>query len=267
MAVGVSPMAAASSSVAAGSSATAAGASPMTVGAFRMAPSLVQVLGGDVARVGTENRAKLGAVRLALAGFARDGSVLQIVGASVPSGVPEQPIGWDEIAAGARHRARSAFELGGAALAFGIEDGLVRLASDPTVASAAPAIAAGPLQGIFNVGCAWVTDGARESYGFSSAFAYPPGCVEAAYVQQKPIGDLFDDLWRQNRDAESGRASDLAAAAAAPPDSQGPAEPEPSGRRGGNIGMLTQGRLDRTAYGAQAVTCALMAFLHTDLYD
>ena len=41
----------------------------------------------------------------------------------------------------------------------------------------------------------------------------------------------------------------------------------PSGRSGGNIGRLTGGRLDRSAYGAQAVVCALIRFLHTDLYD
>jgi non-canonical (house-cleaning) NTP pyrophosphatase len=41
----------------------------------------------------------------------------------------------------------------------------------------------------------------------------------------------------------------------------------PSGRSGGNIGQLTQGRLDRAAYGAQAILCALVPFLHVDLYD
>lgn len=231
----------------------------MADGAFRMAPSLARVLGGELACVGTENRAKLGAVRSALASFARDASVLEIVGAAVPSAVPEQPIGWNQIAEGARNRARSAFELGGAALGFGIEDGLVRLPLD--LADSADSLdssmgSAGPHAGVFNVGCAWVTDGERESHGFSSAFAYPPGCLERAYAEQQPIGDLFDDLWRQNRSAESAASAHHT-----------PAEPEASGRGGGNIGMLTQGRLDRTAYGAQAVTCALMAFLHTDLYD
>ena len=43
--------------------------------------------------------------------------------------------------------------------------------------------------------------------------------------------------------------------------------PAPSGRQGGNIGQLTLGRLDRSAYGAQAILCALVPFLHVDLYD
>jgi non-canonical (house-cleaning) NTP pyrophosphatase len=127
------------------------------------------------------------------------------------------------------------------------------------------------MQGIFNVGCAWVTDGQRESHGFSSAFAYPPGCLEAAYVEQEPIGDLFDDLWRRNRDGEPAFAAKAVGEAGrtgrGEPGHPPPADVEPSGRRGGNIGMLTQGRLDRSAYGEQAVICALVAFLHTDLYD
>ena len=255
------------------------GATPRTASDFRMAEALEQVLAGGVARVGTQNRAKLEAVRSALGGFAQDETILQIVGASVPSGVPEQPIGWDEIASGARHRAHAAFELGGAALAFGIEDGLVRLSSNGPISgtsSVSPSPADSlPASEIFNVGCAWVTDGAREGHGFSSAFAYPPGCLDTAYAEQQPIGDLFDDLWRKNRDGgpvsvgASSRSESHAAAGphGAPPEVQEPAETEASGRRGGNIGMLTQGRLDRTAYGAQAVICALMTFLHTDLYD
>jgi hypothetical protein len=31
--------------------------------------------------------------------------------------------------------------------------------------------------------------------------------------------------------------------------------------------MLTGGHLERAAYGAQAVVCGLVRFLHTDLYD
>lgn len=234
-----------------------------------MAPALARVLGGEVARVGTQNQAKLGAVRSALAGFAPDATTLRIEGASVSSGVPEQPIGWDQIAMGARHRAHAAFELGGASLAFGIEDGLVRLSSnEPSSAtvSASPArVAQASLPGIFNVGCAWVTDGERDGHGFSSAFAYPQECLTRAYSEQEPIGDLFDDLWRKNRDAQSATSVGVGVGAGA--EVRGPAETEASGRRGGNIGMLTQGRLDRSSYGAQAVICALMTFLHTDLYD
>lgn len=197
-----------------------------------MAPSLVRSLAGSLVRVGTLNPAKLAAVRDALGAFASDPGLLSVQGVDVPSGVPDQPVGWDEIIAGARNRARAAFSVGGAELAFGIEDGLVEL----------------PV-GLFNVGCAWGTDGSREGSGFSAAFAYPPGCRESAFRERKPIGDLFDTLWEAHRGATG---ADPAA---------------PSGRQGGNIGQLTQGRLVRSAYGGQAILCALVPFLHVDLYD
>lgn len=222
---------------------------------LRLAPSLERALSGDVVRVGTENRAKLGAVREALARFANASITLSIVPVRVASDVPEQPIGWSEVVAGARNRARAAFATGECALAVGIEDGLVRLSE------------AAPQQDwrdYYNVGCAWVTDGVREGHGFSSGFAYPPGSLETAIRDQAPIGDLFDALWRNHRPAPP------PGPAPAPTPSEAveaPARAIPSGRNGGNIGLLTGGRLERVDYGSQAVVCALVRFLHTDLYD
>ena len=191
------------------------------------------------------DRAKLGAVQDALRPFVRDGVEPLLVPVDVASGVAEQPIGWDEIVCGARNRARAAFESGDCVLGVGIEDGLVRLTDEPEAESRRPGADA-----FYNVGCAWLTDGEREGHGFSSAFAYPPGCLESAIRDQAPIGDLFDELWQTHRGG-----------------SLGPAKTAASGRQGGNIGMLTQGRLERRVYGAQAVICALVRFLHTDLYD
>jgi len=197
--------------------------------AFRPAPSLSRALAGEAIRVGTQNPAKLAAVEGALRPFAQNGTKLMLVPVGVESGVSEQPIGWDEIVSGARNRARAAFESGDCVLAVGIEDGLVRLTD----------------------GCeTGLTDGDREGHGFSSGFAYPPGCLGPAVRDQAPIGDLFDQLWRAHRTGSSQ-----------------PAKSAASGRQGGNIGRLTEGRLNRSAYGAQAVICALVRFLHTDLYD
>jgi inosine/xanthosine triphosphatase len=214
-----------------------------------MAPSLVRSLAGGVVRVGTLNPAKLAAVRGALGAHAADPDILSIQGVDVPSGVPDQPVGWEEIIAGARNRARAALAAGGAELGIGIEDGLVELPVGGTgaagVGSTGSAVEGGP--GIFNVGCAWVTDGRREGSGFSAGFAYPSGCREPAFHERRPIGDLFDALWQAKR----GTAEPAAA----------------SGRLGGNIGQLTQGRLERSAYGGQAILCALVPFLHVDLYD
>jgi len=205
-------------------------------------------------RVGTENPAKLSAVRSALASLCSDDpSILALSGFAAASGVPEQPVGWDEIVAGARNRARAAFAAGPCCLAFGVEDGLVELPG------------AGPGPAVFNVGCAWVTDGEREGSGFSSGFVYPPAVAGPAFLDREPIGALFDALWRRHR-WEPGRTVEPGVAVETGR-SGGASDAVPSGRQGGNIGQLTQGRLDRAAYGAQAILCALVPFLHADLYD
>lgn len=209
-----------------------------------MAAALERALAGEAVRVGTENPAKLGAVRAALAAYAPVPGGLTIFGVNVASGVSEQPIGWAEISQGARTRARAALSSGPCAIGFGIEDGLVELP-----VGAGPVAESGRGTAIFNVGCAWVTDGSRDGTGFSAGFAYPAACREPAFRGGLPIGALFDRLWQAHR-------SPLV-----------PIAEGPSGRQGGNIGQLTQGRLDRSAYGTQAILCALVPFLHVDLYD
>lgn len=250
---------------------------PVAASAFRMTPSLVRALRGGPVRVGTENPAKLEAVRAALAALApaapplaaaRPASAtpsLDVAGLAAASGVPEQPVGWDEIVMGARRRAEAALDAGPCVLAFGIEDGLVELPIEPPRAGRPHPGGRPPAPGdaaaaIFNVGCAWVTDGERSGTGFSSAFGYPPAVARPAFCERIPVGGLFDALWARHRAEASGAAAAGTAAGAADP-------PGPSGRRGGNIGQLTQGRLDRSAYGAQAILCALVPFLHADLYD
>ena len=210
---------------------------------FALSESLAVVLAGAPVRVGTENAAKLGAVREALSVHASSAEGLVVLPSSVSSDVPEQPVGWKQITEGARNRAQAAFALGDCALAVGIEDGLVRLAEG----------ADDSLSDWFNIGCAWITDGEREGHGYSSAFAYPPDVLGPAIRDQAPIGDLFDDHWSRHKLAS--------------PEAQEAAKRAPSGRGGGNIGRLTGGQLERAAYGSHAVACALVRFLHTDLYD
>ena len=215
-----------------------------------MTASLERVLRGEPVRVGTENPAKLGAVRAALGSLSDRAEGLAIIGVTVPSGVPDQPVGWSEIVAGASNRARAALASGPCALAIGIEDGLVELPAGSEGAS------------VFNIGCAWVTDGGRDGTGFSAGFAYPAACLIPAFRDREPIGSLFDALWRTQRGrTERGQLEEANGS------SSSPAGLPPSGRQGGNIGQLTQGRLDRSAYGAQAILCALVPFLHADLYD
>jgi len=179
-------------------------------------------------RVGTLNAPKLEAVRLAFAPYFKDA---RVCGHAVESGVSEQPVGFSEIVLGARNRAREARGAGACDLGVGIEDGLVEFAE---------------LGGeVLNVGAAVVTDGRREGLGFTSLFAYPPACVESALASRDPIGGLFDAFWRAHK---------------------GAASTGPSGSSVGNIGLLSQGVLPRSEYGRHAVVCALVRFLHPELY-
>jgi inosine/xanthosine triphosphatase len=180
-------------------------------------------------RVGSANGPKIQAVRDALAPFAPGA---EVVGAAVESGVADQPVGFAEIAQGARNRARAALASGPCDLAVGYEDGLVEIP--------------GTAERWWNVGCAAIVGAGGEGLGFSSGFAYPPVCSERAVAERAPIGDLFDAAWRAYRPAEPARA--------------------PSALSEGNVGKLTSGALPRAEYARHAVVCALVSFLHPDLY-
>jgi inosine/xanthosine triphosphatase len=192
-------------------------------------------------RVGTLNEPKLEAVRAALTPYAPR---VRVAGAEVDSGVPGQPVGYDEIVAGARNRALRARALGACDLALGIEDGLVELPLDSGAGE------------VLNVGCAFVTDGRRDALGLSAGFAYPPRCVAPALERREPIGEVFDRVF-------------AAYQAGMPDAAPGPARAAelPSGRSVGNIGKLSLGVLPRSDYARQAVLCALVRFLHPALYD
>lgn len=187
-------------------------------------------------RVGTMNAPKLEAVRAAFAAFAPQ---VQIDGVVVDSGVPEQPVGYDEIIRGARNRASLAAAASECDFGVGIEDGLVPL---PTADCGAT------VNAHMNVGCAAVTDGQRTAIGFSSAFAYPLACLEPAVRERKPIGEIFDRLWQQREADSSARGG-------------------PSASTSGNIGRLSGGVLSRSEYARHGVLCALVAFLQPDLYE
>lgn len=181
-------------------------------------------------RAGTENPPKLAGVRAAFAPFAPEA---RVEGVAVATGVPEQPVGFEEILAGARGRAEAARASGPCDLAVGYEDGLVRVE--------------GPDGSWLNVGCAAVWDGERLGLGLSSGFRYPPACAERAAGERVPIGPLFDRLWRERGLAEAAEA--------------------PSALSVGNVGKLTAGALPRADYTRQAVLCALVRFLRPALFD
>lgn len=178
-------------------------------------------------RVGSTNPPKLEGVRAALCAFSRH---VTIEGVEVESGVPDQPLGFEEIVGGARNRAERAQRGGECDLGVGYEDGLVEIP--------------GTMGTWFNIGCAAVSDGVRISLGLSSGFGYPPACSERAVAERRPIGALFDRFWRQRRG--------------------GP--PSPAQLSLGNVGRLTGGALPRAEYTRHAVLCALTHFIHADLY-
>jgi inosine/xanthosine triphosphatase len=180
--------------------------------------------------VGSTNAPKLEAVRSALAPYAPGAAV---EGVAVESGVPEQPVGWEEIVLGASNRARGARASAPCDLGVGLEDGLVPV---PDGAGAFVHV---------NVGCAALTQGEQIWLGFSSGFCYPPACAGPALKERLPIGPLFDWLWQARRGGEAGPAS---------------------GRSVGNVGRLTLGVIPRSEYARHAVVCALVPLLHPDLY-
>lgn len=179
-------------------------------------------------RVGSVNPAKISAVRAAIAAYVE---TAYVDGVAVASGVSEQPVGFEEIVRGARTRARGALESGSCDLGVGIEDGFVMI----------PGVETTPL----NLGCAWLTDGTRESFGLSSGFSYPDACAIGVLRDREPVGALFDRLWEER----SGQKQSV-----------------PSGQNVGNIGKLSLGVLPRAEYARHAVLCALVRFLHPDLY-
>jgi inosine/xanthosine triphosphatase len=178
-------------------------------------------------RVGSTNPPKLAGVRAALTTFCGD---VTIEAVDVESGVPEQPLGFEEIVEGARNRAEGARRVGACDLGVGYEDGLVAI---PGLADV-----------WFNIGCAALSDGVQTSFGLSSGFSYPSACSERAVAERKPIGALFDRLWSRH-----GRASETSAPLSI-----------------GNVGKLTGGALPRSEYTRHAVLCALTRFIHPDLY-
>ena len=177
-------------------------------------------------RVGSMNPPKLEGVRMALAAYCPD---VEILGAEVASGVAEQPCGLPEIQRGARNRAEAARNGGACDLAVGYEDGLVEVEG----------------AGWLNIGCAALMDAEHASIGLSSGFSYPPACIPPAVTGGEPIGDVFDKLWREHHPGSGRESSALST---------------------GNVGKLSAGVLTRAEYTRHAVLCALVSWLHPELY-
>ena len=184
--------------------------------------------------VGSMNPSKIEAVRKTI--WATHGGKLmapgfhvcrKVIGFGARSTVREQPMGLDEITHGARSRALHALAEHPNAIAFGIESGVFLQRVRPTEVP--------PCERLFDIcACVVVARGREEALGFSSAWALPKD-VSDLIVRGHGRVTMDDAL------VETGRTTDPRL-----------------GYGGGGILLLSNGRIDRTTYTAQAVVAALI---------
>ncbi|CAH0373565.1 unnamed protein product [Pelagomonas calceolata] len=193
--------------------------------------------------VGSKNPVKLAAVRQAFFRAFPD-RPLVCVGHDVPSGVSDQPWGHEETRLGALERVTGARRADtGADYAVGIEGGVVDTGAGDGLRSV-PYVAMG-LRSVAYVAIFRSRD-MEGSLEHTASFKLPPRVERLVRGREPGHGKL-----------ELGAACDLVF------------NETNSKQRGGTVGAVTCGLLDRTAYYEHAVVCALAPFLHDDsgLYD
>jgi inosine/xanthosine triphosphatase len=125
--------------------------------------------------VGSLNPVKISAVKSA---FIKMLGECEVVGFSVPSGVSNMPMSFDEITAGARHRAQAALEAGQADYGVGLEGGL-----DDTDL------------GTFLMGFVAIVDKAgRWGYSRGEGLYMPEKIVRLVKESGKELGEVMDNL-------------------------------------------------------------------------
>jgi inosine/xanthosine triphosphatase len=124
--------------------------------------------------VASTNPAKVEPVRHVFSSFE---PALEVVGVNVPSGVPDQPFGWDETSLGARTRARNGLVHPGARYGVGLEGGMLENADGAWLVSIA-AIAR--------------NDG-LEGLSCGGMILLPPS-VAARVKSGQELGHVIDDL-------------------------------------------------------------------------
>ncbi|GIW25234.1 inosine/xanthosine triphosphatase [Meiothermus sp.] len=124
--------------------------------------------------VGSTNPAKLAPVRLV---FAEVFPGLEVRGVEVPSGVPEQPIGYEETLLGAQNRAKAALAQPGAMWGLGLEAGVEFNALGAW---------------LFNVAVILRADG-RWGVARGGSVLLPPAVAERVQAGEE-LGRVIDDL-------------------------------------------------------------------------
>jgi len=125
--------------------------------------------------VGSKNPVKIGAVELA---FAKMMGECEIIGISVPSGISDMPMSFDEIVRGAKNRAQAALELVEADYGVGLEGGM-----DDTDL------------GTFLMGFVAIVD-KQGTWGYSmgGGLYMPEKIVKIVKDSGRELGDVMDEL-------------------------------------------------------------------------
>ena len=203
-----------------------------------------------IVAVGSRNPVKVNSARAAFERCFPD-CTIDAVGIDVPSGVPDQPWGDGETRQGAMARAQAVSAAYAAAegkpcdFAVGLEGGVVEDdlgAAHPSIGASLPTklVSCFAWMAVLQTSAA-ATSMPRWGLARTASFPLPPRMVE---------------LMRGDPPMELGTADDTVFG-----DTN-------SKQKGGTIGKLTHGLIDRTAYYEHALICALCPFLHdTDRPD
>jgi inosine/xanthosine triphosphatase len=181
----------------------------------------------DRVAVGSRNAGKIEAVRRALS----DGVIAArlrasaVEGYAVASGVPDHPVGFHETLVGARNRARGAYA---AALDPARTMTVWGVGLESGFVSLSPEFSS-----VYNFDVSCVFDGQRDWFGVSCGVEYPRRLCENIFVHEQDFSTA-----RQFIDA----SADLE-------------------QKGGVLGVLTAGVVDRIGTAEQAVKLALVRAL------
>jgi inosine/xanthosine triphosphatase len=164
--------------------------------------------------VASRNPVKIAAARAALEAMWPK-EAFEVEGLSVPSGVPDQPVGHEETIEGARNRTRNAQKaMPKADFWIGIEGGIVKQ------------------EGSYMT-MAWIVvwDGKKEGLAQSAMFQLPPAVCELL-DEGLELGDADDQVFGSSNSKQAG----------------------------GALGLLTDGKLNRTGLYQPAAMMALIPF-------
>eukprot|EP00429_Kryptoperidinium_foliaceum_P010761 CAMPEP_0176001354 /NCGR_PEP_ID=MMETSP0120_2-20121206/78_1 /TAXON_ID=160619 /ORGANISM="Kryptoperidinium foliaceum, Strain CCMP 1326" /LENGTH=272 /DNA_ID=CAMNT_0017333889 /DNA_START=90 /DNA_END=908 /DNA_ORIENTATION=+ len=209
--------------------------------------------------VGSKNPVKVNAVKRAMLSVLEISQLdidLEVQGFDVPSGVSDQPFGDEETQLGAKARAEAAYkkfkEKNGSYpnLAFGLEGGL-EWSSTIQAANGSDTLWCMAWMAIYGKRSTFLADClASQDSKFYAADRKPICCLSksGSFLLPSGVAKLVES------GMELGKADDKVFGRVN------------SGQKGGTVGKLTNGLVDRTAYYEQALILALIPWIRPDVY-